>query len=63
MLMLHAAVDHNDKLKVVLSNGGAVVFEDSARLPHNPTAANYAAALRLLADRIQDSDLRKPTKP
>lgn len=62
MLMLHAAVDANDRLRVVLSEHGVVLYEDSARLPHMPTALHYASALRLLADSLtnfQADELRK----
>lgn len=53
MLYLHAAVDVRDRLKAVLSQGGVVVFEWSADLPSNPTPHHYAAALRQLANSIE----------
>lgn len=51
-----AVVNSDGALKCVLSEHGRVIFDDSARLPHDPNARHLASALRLLADRIEDSN-------
>ena len=51
-LSLAIATDHNGNIKMVMSRAGIVLLDTYARLPHNPTQANYATALRLLADTV-----------
>jgi hypothetical protein len=47
-----AIISKDGALRLVLSEFGVVVYQNSVRLPHRPTAANMASSMRVLADAL-----------
>lgn len=43
-----------ERVWMKLSRGAEELVTDSVRLPHDPTGACYARALRLLADKLSE---------